>query len=120
MSKDKDQSRFRLVVLVTKDDHPELFAELSQRSQSFRAERLRMLATFSLMGTQPLLLAGAAVGSIAPPAKPVSTVLADESSVPAEEQALTPEEVEAKKEQERLEKRRLGLKDSIKQGFDLE
>lgn len=108
MSNDEDS--IRLVVMVTKDSHPELFNELRKRDRSFRAERIRTLATISLMGVQ----AGVGVAA-APPS--IAQTEAPSAAVTARGEKVDPEEERLRREQEQLEQRKRGFKDSVKLGF---
>lgn len=105
-----NQDSIRLVVMVTKDSHPELFSELLKRDRSFRAERIRTLATISLMGVQ--------VGAGGAPVHPVAAKTeASSAAEPARDSQVDPEEERRRREQELLDQRKRGFKDSVKLGF---
>lgn len=107
-----DEDKIRLVVLVTKDGHPELFDELRKRSQSFRAERLRTLATFSLLGVQvgPVAAAGMPGGG-------QTATAPGTAAAPNAEPRVNPEEEAKRREQEALAERKRGFKDSLRDTF---
>ncbi len=111
MSKEEDS--IRLVVMVTKDSHPELFDELYKRERSYRAERIRTLATLSLLGVQ----AGRGGGGGSLGSVPIDAVPAVEAVAIVAAPPVDPE-VEARAREERaLEEKKRGFKDSVRAGF---
>src|SRR5690554_3672028 len=106
-----EEDTIRLVVKVTKDGHPELYEELSQRPQSFRAERIRMLAALSLMGAAMPHVGLAA----ATPTRPGAPALPPQ---PEQAPEVDPEEEARRREQEELERKRHELKNSLRKGFE--
>lgn len=107
----------KLVVTVAKDAHPELFAELEQRSRYYRPERIRTLATMQILGV------GTGVSATDPnqggPGSASAPMRAGTASTAPEEREQENQEEERRREEERqkLAMRRSSFKAELKEAF---
>lgn len=107
----------KLVVTVTKDAHPELYAELEQRSRYYRPERIRTLATMQILGVGSGVSATVPAQGIPGSASaPMSGSM--DSTAPGEpQQEAMEEERRIEEERQKLAKRRSSFKADLKGAF---
>lgn len=107
----------KLVVTVAKDAHPELYAELEQRSRYYRPERIRTLATMQILGVgSGVSVTDPAQGIPGSASAPMSGSI--DSTAPGEtQQEALDEERHREEEKQKLAKRRSSFKADLKGAF---